>query len=380
MAKQGYPASGSRTGGHPGASGYPTAGPTFKSYPTGQSGTLPVLVSSEIDVTGLVLVLTYDQPLDAGSVPALGDFALAGTVLSALTGTPAIVGATVELDLTPAVASTETGITISYTPGVNPIQNAGGEDAAALVTQPVTNGSSHAYDPRDEGGAVFWMDMSDATSFTESAGVITAMTNKIGGGAVTPAGSPAYLATGLNSLPTADFNGTTQYFTNADAAVVAAGTSAASHTYVGVVSFDTPDRIEVIFGWANSGVVANSSRYYGETTTAFGLMVATSTSDAGANVTVSGVTTPNSLAHVYAFRADGTTVDSKIDNVSDITSTAFVPGTLTPNRAGFGARVGSTPARFLDGKISEQWVFDSSISDAALTRVYNYLKAKWGTP
>lgn len=338
-----------------------------------------MLVSAVISASGASLVLTYDIPLDAGSIPAVGDFGLSGALLSAITGT-GVSGSDVTLTLSPAVAVTESGVSLSYTPGASPIQSASGEDALPLVGQAVTNNSTHVYDPRDEGGAVLWTDMSDPSSYTESAGVITARTNKVSATSLTPVGSPSYQATGLNGLPTVDYNGTSQYFLTTEAAVVAPGVNQAPSTYVCVTAIDTPDRAEVFFGWGNSGVAANGTKYFGQTITATGTTVATFIDDSATTVVVSGTLASDTTAHVFAFRHTGAVVDSKIDNVADMPATALAPGALTANRASIGSRPDSVPDRFFDGQSSEEWLFNKALSDAALTRIYSYLKAKWGTP
>lgn len=338
----------------------------------------PVLTSAAIDSAGTSLVLTYDQALDTGSVPALGDYALAGTVLSVLTGTPNVTGSTVVLTLSPAVASTETGITISYTAGASPVQNAAGLDAANLSSQAVTNGSSHAYDPRDEGGAVLWTDMSDSSSYTESAGVITARTNKISSTAMSVVATPGYQATGLNGLPTADF--LPSYFLTTESAVATVGANSNPHTYICVSALDIIDRNEALGGWGNSGVSTNGTRVYGQGTALSGRMRANYTNDAAAVITISGTTQTDTNAHVYSWVCSGTTIESWIDNVSDIASAAFDPVNLTPNRFAIGSRPDLSPDSSFDGQSSEEWVFNKALSSAARTRVYNYLKTKWGTP
>ena len=97
----------------------------------------PELSSAEVD--GDSLVLTYSEALDDTSTPVASDFSV--TVDS---GTPAapsnvsISGSEVTLTLAAAVSSSQT-VTVSYTPGVNPIQDSGGAEAADLTDEAVTN-------------------------------------------------------------------------------------------------------------------------------------------------------------------------------------------------------------------------------------------------
>lgn len=348
---------------------------------SGSDVTAPTLSTAAIGAAGTTLVLTYNEALDAASVPALGAFSIAGTTLAALTGTPAVAGSAVTLTLSPAVASTETGITVSYTAGGSPIQDAAGNDAANLVAQAVTNNSTHAYDPRDEGGAVLWVDMQDASSFTQSAGTLTALTNKISGGSFTLVGSPIYSATGLNSKPTIDFGGATRYCHGNEAAVVAPGKDNNAATVVSVAAFDSIDgAVDILFAWANSGVASNGSRYSSEGTTLTGRMRAVTQNDAGTLVTVNGALQTDTTAHVYSCEWSGGLVQSEIDNVADIASTAMSPVTSTPDRYALGIRPDNIPDLPLAGRVSEHWVFSKQLSAAALTRVNAYLKAKWNTP
>lgn len=81
------------------------------------------------------LTLTYDEALDTGSIPLITDFVLSGGHI--VTGVT-VISNTVILTLSPSVTSTET-ITLDYTPGLTPIQDIIGNDAAALVGQALTN-------------------------------------------------------------------------------------------------------------------------------------------------------------------------------------------------------------------------------------------------
>ena len=89
-------------------------------------------------VNGGTLVLTYDETLDGASVPAPGAFAVtaAGSTVSA--NGVSVAGSAVTLTLANAVQANQT-VTLDYTPGANPIQDAAGNDAAPLSGQAVTN-------------------------------------------------------------------------------------------------------------------------------------------------------------------------------------------------------------------------------------------------
>lgn len=96
----------------------------------------PVLQSATVeDATPTVITLTYDEALNTGSVPAISDFvASGGKAVSSIQ----VTGTTVLVTVDAAYAASD-AITISYTPGSNPIQDVAGNDAIALVDQAVTN-------------------------------------------------------------------------------------------------------------------------------------------------------------------------------------------------------------------------------------------------
>ncbi len=99
-------------------------------------GTTPIFVSAAVaNATPTKVVLTYDQTLDTGSVPATTDFTVTDHTVSSV----AIAGATVELTLSTAVIYFDI-LYVTYTKGANPIQGDAGElDAADLASTLITN-------------------------------------------------------------------------------------------------------------------------------------------------------------------------------------------------------------------------------------------------
>ena len=90
-------------------------------------------------VEGTTLKLTYDEPLDAGSVAEPGDFTVAGgdhvrTVIGVRVN-----GSTVELTLDSEAEHEEAGIQVSYTPGMNRLRDVAGNEAEGLSRRSVTN-------------------------------------------------------------------------------------------------------------------------------------------------------------------------------------------------------------------------------------------------
>ena len=89
-------------------------------------------------VNGSTLTLTYNEPLDGASVPAASDFAVTAAGSSTTVQGVGVAGSAVTLTLATAVEANQ-AVTLAYTPGANPIQDAAGNDAALLSRQTVTN-------------------------------------------------------------------------------------------------------------------------------------------------------------------------------------------------------------------------------------------------
>ena len=99
-------------------------------------GVRPAFLSAAVD--GSSLTLTYGETLDGGSRPASGDYTVevdgAGRNVTGIFMSDTVV----TLTLASAVAHGE-AVTVSYSPGTNPIQDAVGNDALGLNNEPVTN-------------------------------------------------------------------------------------------------------------------------------------------------------------------------------------------------------------------------------------------------
>ena len=97
--------------------------------------TTPPVIQSAV-ANGSTLTMTYSELLNTASVPAPGAFAVTGG--HSVTGVN-VTGTTVVLTLAPAVTAGETGLTLSYTKGTNPIEDLAGNDADNLTDAAVTN-------------------------------------------------------------------------------------------------------------------------------------------------------------------------------------------------------------------------------------------------
>ena len=102
--------------------------------------TAPAVLAAD----GLTLTLTFNEALGTGSVPASTAFTVkvnTATVMLASASPVTVAGQAVTLTLANAVAHGQT-VTVSYTPGTNPIQDAADNDALALSDAPVTNNTA----------------------------------------------------------------------------------------------------------------------------------------------------------------------------------------------------------------------------------------------
>ena len=101
----------------------------------GSDVTPPAL--TEARVGGTTLVLFYDEALDTGSVPAVGDFTVTVAGTDGHPSGVAVTGSTVTLTLASEVTETQT-VTLTYVPGTNPIRDEANNNAAALSNYAVT--------------------------------------------------------------------------------------------------------------------------------------------------------------------------------------------------------------------------------------------------
>ncbi|MDE2781386.1 MAG: SwmB domain-containing protein, partial [Gemmatimonadota bacterium] len=96
----------------------------------------PWLVRATVNAS--TLAMSYDEPLDAGSRPAPGDFAVTAAGAAVAVGRVVVGGSSVTLTLAGAVQAGQ-AVRLDYTPGANPIRDKAGNDAAALSGFRVTN-------------------------------------------------------------------------------------------------------------------------------------------------------------------------------------------------------------------------------------------------
>lgn len=127
-----------------GCSGTYTAFCSGTNYPGTCSGTYDLVppTLSSATVINTTLTLTYDDTLNAGSVPSTSSFAVTVGGVSAPLTSVSVSGSSVTITLTNNVGYGST-VVLSYTPGASPIEDIYLNNAASLSNQSVTNNTQN---------------------------------------------------------------------------------------------------------------------------------------------------------------------------------------------------------------------------------------------
>ena len=114
-------------------------------------GVKPALASAAVN--GAALTLTYGEALDENSTPATDAFTVTVAGSGRMVTHVSVSGRVVTLTLASAVAHGE-AVTVSYSPGTNPIQDAVGNDAEAVSRESVRNDTPDTTSPTIDGIAI----------------------------------------------------------------------------------------------------------------------------------------------------------------------------------------------------------------------------------
>ncbi len=107
--------------------------------PDGSDTIPPVLADTDgLVIDGDTLIMTYNEGLNEGSVPALTDIVVNVDGVDAVVSSIVITGSIVTVTLEDSVTSTDP-VLLSYTAGDTPIQDVYGNNAANLIGEDVTN-------------------------------------------------------------------------------------------------------------------------------------------------------------------------------------------------------------------------------------------------
>jgi len=233
-------------------------------------------------------------------------------------------------------------------------------------------------------GAVLWVDMSDAASFTHSGGFLSTYTDKISGEVYSEATNPpGYQATGFNGQPALNFDGANDRLLGTDAGVLAAITDGAPHTLYVVCHPDVVDASKAFFGWGTAADATANAGDYGTSSTVNGRLICRKINAAGTADNEEGGATPAGLTignHVFCFvhTAGNTTSGIVDDGTPDPNAGAQTWGDVNPGRFGFCVNARATPTFFGDGQFAEYRLYNSAHDAATITAITAHLIAKWG--
>ena len=126
-------------------------------------GVRPSFLSAVVD--GASLTLTYDEPLDGSSTPDAGDFTVSGGDYTRTVTRVSVSGSTVALTLNVGAEHLETGIQVSYTPGMERkrLRDVPGNEAQSLSREAVTNDTPDTTSPEVSSVAISSNPGSDRT-------------------------------------------------------------------------------------------------------------------------------------------------------------------------------------------------------------------------
>lgn len=258
-----------------------------------------------------------------------------------------------------------------------------GRDAKLGVGAKAGRGTTAApFTPLDIAGCMAWFDVMDSASYTDVAGVASAITNKaslVSWTQGTAANRPAIQATGFNALyPCFSCDGTNDSFISNEAAVYGALANSVAYTLIYVAKLNVVDRADSVFGVGNTGVSTAAMRYWGQTNLLTGRWISQAVNDATTvlNATNSVVTDLNH--HLFRWTASASTVSLSVDRAAaDPSGAAQNPGTLTPNQAALFCRPDLGPDSFLNGLFAELQLYNSELVGGNITDLESYA-ARWG--
>lgn len=241
--------------------------------------------------------------------------------------------------------------------------------------------SGAVFTPLDLSGAVFWLDMLDAASFTQ-AGTVTSFTNKVSAVAWNTAltAFPNYSASGLNGFPCLDSNGVNMGISSPEAAVLAVFTNTPPYTIFGAVQHDIADSVNAWFGFGSGAVsgVSNSG-YFGTNTTLAGVWIAAVRTTAGTAINAESSGASNTAANIQEVWQTGAVVSwSSNGAAADPSAVSQDSATVAPNKCAVCCNPRQTPVASLDGRIGEIILYSVEHSSPNRSQVRQYMGPRWG--
>ena len=315
----------------------------------------PALVSAVIAANGLTIALTYDEDLDTGSVPATGDYSLAGT--DSVMDSVGVSGAVVTLTVDAAMFSFQT-VLVDYTAGANPVRDTSENNAANLANQATTNNSTVTHPSiMDDGNTVKWFDYlvnvtKDGSDLVSSWDNAESLSGIIAG---------ALLQATETNKPTLNANGI--LFDGVD-----------NFMRCSAFTFEQPEFIYMV---VNPKSWQNNDRFFDGDSSGTGIVYQTGTTPGvKANAGASSAENSNLAVGAYGIVRVLFNGASSALQVNETTKLAGNYGSNDMGGFTLGTN-GAASAQFSNIEVKEIILRKSADSDANSNIIYNYLKDKY---
>lgn len=251
---------------------------------------------------------------------------------------------------------------------------------------PALLGAASGFSPLSLSPAL-WLDASDAATITSSGGLVSSWADKSGNGRnLVQAVSTAQPTTGtrtLNGRNVLDFDGTSDFMSGGNILEVGTG----GVTMFGVAKLDTATGLRGM--WGDSRANDQGGRFsmlFSATDGYFYALWADTASGAQPAATNDPGAANRTNTYAWGTRVIRQTSNTLWRNGSIVATNTSLSSTTNYSTANnhflVGAYQNSTgngvlANSYLDGYIGEVIVYLSSLSDADMGRVFNYLNAKW---
>ncbi len=240
-----------------------------------------------------------------------------------------------------------------------------------------------SYAPADEGGLVAEIDMLQPAGYVESGGLVTSVVNLVSSTSWAAVSSCPYEATGINGHPCLHPLDISDYFTSTEAAVVSVLDCPGTAKPYTIVYVDLPDSTTTggaVFGVGRSTVSSASTRTWGRRVGVSQYEYASTTPA----TTVGQVRSTGAVSaglNICAWHSPGVGQKMSLNGAADdpgntVSDPAYLSGN-GPNQLALFCRPDLTPDTPIATRFGALYVFNKELDAAAITRVYNYLLARW---
>lgn len=238
------------------------------------------------------------------------------------------------------------------------------------------------YTPLDEGNGRFWHDMQDAASYTTASGDLSSITNKVSAVTIsqaTASARAAFSATGFNSQPCADYDGSSDVFVGTESAVYEVFDDDNPYTLFYSAKHDVADKTDYVFGCGNASSATGNHRGWGGSTTGTGRWIAAANTSAAVAANVESSTANNTTAAIFEWFHTGAAVSLSINGGgANPNAVGQSTGALSLGKFSVGVRSrGATDDGFHDGLIGEILLYAVELGSSARSRVRQYMGTRW---